>query len=183
MELQPQEIQNKIYEIRGKRVMLDHDIAELYSVPTKALKQAVRRNIERFPDDFMFELTQEEFKELVTNCDHIMKHSYIPSLAFTQEGITMLSSVLRSSVAIRANINIMRAFVAVRQYILAHASASVEMAQLRERVFLLEQIVNNLSEEVQTGFNNVYTAIDELSNKPPHLPLHRLRIGFKPDTL
>jgi len=88
--------------------MLDFDLAVIYEAPTKALKQAVKRNMRRFPPDFMFELTKEEWKELVTNCDQIpesMKHSYIPPFAFTEHGVTMLSTVLRSDVAIhRGNI-------------------------------------------------------------------------------
>ncbi len=96
MELQV--IQNKIYEIRGERVMLDFDLAEMYGVQTKRLKEQVRRNIERFPDDFMFELTKNEWKEVVANCDHKLKYSHIAPIAFTQEGVAMLSSVLRSLV-------------------------------------------------------------------------------------
>ena len=111
-------IQSKIYEIRGQRVMLDFDLAEMYQVQTKVLKQTIKRNIKRFPKDFMFELTKNEWNELVTNCDHIpanMKYSYILPLAFTEHGVTMLSSVLRSDIAINVNIQIVRAFVAMRQ--------------------------------------------------------------------
>ena len=103
MAIQLIQVQDKIYEIRGVKVMLDFDLAEMYGVPTKALKQAVKRNMKRFPSDFMFELTKNEWKELVTNCYHMpetMKHSYIPPFAFTEHGVTMLSSVLRSDIAI-----------------------------------------------------------------------------------
>ena len=92
-------IQNKIYEIRGQRVMLDFDLANMYQIPTKALKQAVKRNIERFPDDFMFQLTENEWRELVTNCDRLpstIKHSSVLPSAFTQEGVASLSGVLKS---------------------------------------------------------------------------------------
>jgi len=133
--------------------MLDFDLAEIYEVETRTLKQAVRRNMERFPDDFMLELTGIEYNVLrdsltsqfvISNKGGIR---YMP-FAFTEMGVAMLSSILHSEKAIQANINIMRAFVAVREYILARASESVEISNLRERV----------------------------------LP-HRLRIGFKPDTL
>ena len=104
-------IQNKIYEIRGQRVMLDFDLANMYQIPTKALKQAVKRNIERFPEDFMFQLTEKEWRELVTNCDRLpatIKHSSVLPSAFTQEGVASLSGVLKSPVAVNAYLSIMR---------------------------------------------------------------------------
>ena len=110
-------IQNKIYEIRGQRVMLDFDLAELYQVPTKVLKQAVRRNSERFPSDFMFEITESEYNVLKISLRSQSVTSnkggirYMP-FAFTEQGVSMLSAVLRSSVAIQTSITIMRAFVA-----------------------------------------------------------------------
>ena len=193
MELQVSTIESKIYEIRGRRVMIDYDLAEMYQVPTKVLKQAVRRNIERFPDDFMFELTQKEFDELVTICDHMLKHSYIAPLAFTQEGAATLSGVLRSPTAIQVNINIMRAFVAVREYLLSHASQSLEIARLRERVLLLERAtednteaidenikaINDLSEDTGREFDTIYEAIGALSVKLPKIDKPRNPIGFK----
>ena len=114
-------IQNKIFEVRGCRVMLDYHLAELYQVETRALKQAVKRNIERFPDDFMFVLTKEEANLLLSIG---VSHFVIPPdynfgvampMAFTEQGVAMLSSVLRSKVAIEVNISIMRAFVLMRQ--------------------------------------------------------------------
>ena len=125
MELQV--IQNKIYEIRGQRVMLDFDLAEMYQVETRALKQAVRRNIERFPDDFMFELTPKEYNDLKMNIrsqNVILENGrgkyakYMP-FAFTEPGVAMLSSVLKSNAAIAVNITIIRAFIAMRNYIQA----------------------------------------------------------------
>lgn len=112
-------IQNKIFEIRGYRVMLDFHLAELYGVQTKALKQAVKRNEKRFPGDFRFTMTKEEWDELVTNCDQLpesLKHSYVLPDCFTEQGVAMLSSVLRSQTAIDVNISIMRAFVLMRQW-------------------------------------------------------------------
>jgi len=120
MDLQP--IQNKIYEIRGFKVMLDFDLAGMYGTETKVLKQSVRRNIERFPDDFMFELTRDEYNSLrsqfVTLDVGRGKYSKYLPFAFTEQGVAMLSTVLNSKTAIATNINIMRAFVAVRQLIL-----------------------------------------------------------------
>ena len=121
-------IQDLIHEIRGKKVMLDFDLARLYQVETRTLKQAVRRNITRFPPDFMFELTLEETKKLLDssrsqfvtleNTGRGSNVKYKP-FVFTEQGVAMLSSVLRSETAIQANIAIMRAFVRVRKYLLA----------------------------------------------------------------
>ncbi|MDR0962291.1 MAG: ORF6N domain-containing protein, partial [Mediterranea sp.] len=114
---QLQIIQTKIYEIRGQQVMLDRDLAEMYGVETKVLNQAVKRNIERFPEDFMFQPTKEELSrsQIVTlNKGRGSNIKYLP-YAFTELGVAMLSSVLNSKVAIQVNMGIMRAFVAVRQ--------------------------------------------------------------------
>ncbi|MCX6302735.1 MAG: ORF6N domain-containing protein [Bacteroidia bacterium] len=113
------EIISQIYFIRGKKVMLDFHLAMLYNVETRVLKQQVRRNIDRFPDDFMFQLAVSEWKELITNCDNLGAMKYSPSLpyAFTEQGIAMLSGVLRSSRAIKINISIMRAFIRMREII------------------------------------------------------------------
>jgi hypothetical protein len=117
MELE--HIKNSILDIRGKKVILDFELAKMYQVETRALKQAVRRNIERFPTDFMFELTEEEMKNLtsqfVTSSWGGTRHQ---SFAFTEQGVAMLSSVLKSKIAIHVNISIMRAFVMMRQWAL-----------------------------------------------------------------
>ena len=190
MELQI--IQEKIYEIRGVRVMLDFDLAEMYQVETKVLKQSVRRNIERFEgDDFMFELTAEEYNSLKNSLRSQFVTSnkggirYMP-FAFTEMGVAMLSSVLRSEIAIRINRDIMRAFVAVRNYILAKASDSVELALLRERVLKLEQTttdvlegVNDLSEDMRQEIETIYEAIGALSVKLPKAVGTPRKIGFK----
>ena len=112
--MQLQNIQSKIYEIRGQKVMLDFDLATMYEVETRSLKQAVRRNTDRFPDDFMFQLTKEEWQELITNCDNLpetAKFSPSTPYAFTEQGVAMLSSVLTSKKALQVNISIMRVFV------------------------------------------------------------------------
>ncbi len=116
-------IENMIYNFRGVQVMIDHDLAMLYDVKTKVLNQAVNRNIERFPERFRFQLSQDETDELVTNCDRLrnLKHSSILPHVFTEQGVAMLSSVLNSPTAIKVGIQIMDAFVALRHFVLANA--------------------------------------------------------------
>ena len=130
---QLQVIQNKIYEIRGQKVMLDRDLAEMYGVPTKVLNQAVKRNIERFPEDFMFQLSSEETQEwrsqFVTSNSIKMGVRRNP-YAFTELGVAMLSSVLSSKTAVQINMGIMRAFVAVRQMISLPSSGTLAGLQL-----------------------------------------------------
>lgn len=115
-----QVIQNKIYEVRDQRVMLDFDLAKMYQTETRSLKQAVKRNINRFPSDFMFKLSKDEWLELITNCEKLpdnIRHTPTPPMAFTEQGVAMLSGLLNSNVAIQANIVIMRAFVSMRNYL------------------------------------------------------------------
>ena len=135
-------IQNKIYEIRGQRVMLDFDLAQIYQVETKVLKQAVRRNIGRFPQDFMFEITNEEYNLLKISLRSQFVTSnkggirYMP-FAFTEMGVSMLSSVLRSEIAIQANIAIMRAFVAMRNYITTTTTVTAELSEIRAKTWTM----------------------------------------------
>lgn len=112
------EYKDLIFSFRGMKVMVDSDLALLYGVLTKALKQQVKRNIGRFPEDFMFELTKNEKNELVTNCDRLssLKHSNVLPMVFTEQGVSMLSSVLRSEKAIQINISIMRTFAKYRAF-------------------------------------------------------------------
>ena len=139
MELQI--IQNKIYEIRGQKVMLDFDLAALYGVETGQLKRSVRRNIERFEgEDFMFEVTREELSRCqigILNEGRGGNIKYLP-FAFTELGVAMLSSVLHSTTAIDINRNIMRAFVSIRQYVLASDTKNQEIDELRQRIQELE---------------------------------------------
>ena len=182
-------IQNKIYEIRGQRVMLDFDLANMYQIPTKALKQAVKRNIERFPEDFMFQLTEKEWRELVTNCDRLpatIKQSSVLPSAFTQEGVASLSGVLKSPVAVNAYLSIMRAFVAMRNYILQSTQVSAELLELRSRLQLVErdcrenlEAVNDLSEDMRKDIDAIYEAIGALSVKLPKIQSPVQKIGFK----
>lgn len=197
MELQP--IQSKIYEIRGQRVMLDFDLAELYQVETRALKQAVRRNIERFEgDDFMFELSESEYNvlkdrlrsQIVTlKADGRGKYPKYSPFAFTEEGVAMLSGVLRSPVAIRVNRAIMRAFVAMRNYITTTTQITAELAEIRAKLALLEradadnaEAVSDLSEDMRKELDNIYQAIAALSIKVPQARKPSQPIGFKPTT-
>lgn len=184
-------IRSKIHEIRGRRVMLDFDLAALYGVETKVLKQAVRRNIERFPADFMFEITLEEYNLLTISLRSQIVTSnkggvrYMP-FAFTEMGVAMLSSVLRSDVAIQANIAIMRTFVAMRDYVLSSTAVSAELSEIRAKLALLEranddnaEAVNDLSEDMRKEFDNIYDAIAALSVRIPKAQPPRRAIGFK----
>jgi hypothetical protein len=128
-------IKNHINEIRGKKVMLDMDLAKIYEVETRALKQAVRRNIDRFPYDFMFELTEEEMKNLVSqNVIPTLNHlGGAKPFAFTEQGIAMLSSVLKSKKAIQMNIAVMRAFAMIRQFALTYHELSEKLLELEKQ--------------------------------------------------
>ena len=181
-------VQNLIYEIRGQKVMLDFDLARLYQVSTGALNQAVKRNIERFPADFMFRLTGEEVQNLMSQFVISSKRkTSAPPFAFTEQGVAMLASVLKSPIAVAASISIMRAFVQVRQYLLTSASMSAELNELRAKVDLIAlqreedlRAVNDLSEDVRQDIDNLYLAISELSSRieeKKHEP--RRKIGFQ----
>ena len=138
-------IARQILVIRDKQVMLDRDLATLYGVETKRINEQVKRNKELFPEDFCFQIDKSEFKELVANCDRFnkLKHSSSRSFAFTEQGIAMLSSVLKSETAIRVNIAIMRAFVAARQILMQNGGlvnrlSNVESKMLEQDARLLE---------------------------------------------
>ncbi len=165
MELQV--IQNKIFDIRGQRVMLDFDLAGLYEVETRALKQAVRRNIACFPSDFMFELTKDEWQEVITICDNLpqtIKFSPATPYAFTEQGVAMLSSVLRSPKAIEVNISIIRAFVSLRQYALGYAELNRKLDE-----FMIETNVQ---------FSDIYQALTELASQKELENKPRKRVGY-----
>ncbi|KQR72620.1 ORF6N domain-containing protein [Pedobacter sp. Leaf176] len=186
-------IQSRIYSIRGERVMLDFDLALLYEVETKVLNQAVKRNIERFPDDFMFKLTNEEFENLRFQIENNQNMSsqivatYTPNLksqivtsswggtrklpyAFTEQGVAMLSGVLRSERAINMNIAIMRAFVDVRKILLKQSNINEQLLEIKERLG-----------EHDVQLNELYDAMDNmLDEKIAQLKWKdRERIGFK----
>ena len=125
---------SKIIQLRGKRVILDRDIAELYGIPTKRLNEQVKRNLQRFPEDFMFQLSQEEKLEVVANCDHLegLKFSNQLPFAFTEYGAVMLASVLNSERAIIANIQIVRVFIKMREMLLTQKDILLKIEQLEQ---------------------------------------------------
>ena len=163
-------IASRILKIRGKRVMLDRDLAKLYGVKTKRLNEQVRRNTKRFPDDFMFQLTQQEKNELVANCDRFntMKHSTVMPYVFTQEGVAMLSSVLNSERAIMVNILIMRAFVKLRQILSTHKELAYKLTELETKI-----------EKHDTEIKAIFQAIRQLMAVPKK---PKSRIGFHTTT-
>jgi len=167
LQLQPADIQHKIYDVRGHRVMLDFDLAEMYQTETKRLKEAVRRNQNRFPAVFMFVLTNLEYDSLRTqiatlnNLGRGEHRKYLP-FAFTEQGVAMLASVLKSEKAIEVNIQIVRAFVALRQYALGYAE--------------LNQKLEAFMVETNMQFNDIYQALTEMASQKENKPLNP--VGF-----
>jgi hypothetical protein len=159
-------IERAILMIRGQKVMLDADLSRLYDIPTKALNQAVGRNERRFPSDFMFRLTKEEKNELVTNCDRFktLRHSSAMPRAFTEQGVAMLSSVLNSDRAIEVNIEIMRAFIRLRQMLATHK-------ELERKIALLEK-------KYDKQFKVIFDAIRALM-EGPEKPKRQIGFGVK----
>ena len=186
-------IKSKIYEIRGQRVMLDRDLAQMYGVETKVLNQAVRRNLDRFPEDFMFMLTSSECKVLEIS----MRSQFVTSkmggnryatLAFTEQGVAMLSTVLRSKTAIQINISIMRAFVTMRSYMSSVSAVTSELSELKERILTIEQsgkdnaeAISELSDDIQKELDDIYLALSQLAAKQKENDSlkERQKIGFK----
>jgi hypothetical protein len=169
--MQLEKIQTKIYEIRGQKVMLDFDLAELYETETKYLKRTVKANIKRFPPDFMFELTKLEWETLRCNFSTSKSRGgirYLP-FAFTEQGVAMLSGILNSEKAIDVNISIMRAFVFIRQYALNHKDLTEKLQELESKY--------------DKQFKDVYDAISFLLQKDNQetAQKQRKRIGFKND--
>ena len=156
-------IEGKILLICGQKVMMDRDLAGLYGVATKVLNQAVKRNFKRFPGDFMFKLTVPEKNELVTNCDRFrtLKHSTATPYAFTEQGVAMLSSVLNSERAVHVNIEIMRAFVKLREMLAAHKDLARKLDQMEKKY--------------DAQFKVVFDAIRQLMTPPEP---KRKKIGF-----
>ena len=186
MELQL--IQSKIYEIRGSKVMLDFDLAEMYRVETKHLNLSVKRNLRRFPSDFMFQLTSEEWESLRLQIETSKKggRRYVP-YAFTEQGIAMLSGLLNSDVAIEINISIMRAFVAVRQLLLTSPTSETqelkkEMRELKEYIEEVFTDYNDINEDTRMQIELINETLAELSTKQKALNKPRNPIGFiKPE--
>ena len=189
--MQLQIIQQKIFEIRGQKVMLDFDLAALYEVETKALNQAVKRNLERFPQDFMFRLTQEEwnnmrsqivtaYKEVIESqqenrsqnvtASQSKRNTYVRPYAFNEHGVTMLASVLRSERSVQMNIAIVRAFIALRKFAIQYNDLIEQLNELKDRIGAHD-----------AQLNLIYDAIENmLDEKAEEKRLHeRKRIGFK----
>lgn len=182
-------IKQKIYEIRGRRVMLDKDLADLYQVTTGNLNKAVKRNIKRFPPDFMFQLTNAEFEELKANLIFQNGTSSwggtrkLP-FAFTREGIAMLSGILRSEVAVQANINIMRAFFQMQEALLIVSNTQLQLEQIRAEIKQLRTDMNDtladqneINELTRAQLDAISDALMELQNQGKN-PLTLPEIGY-----
>ena len=199
MELSISFIQSKIYEVRGYKVMLDFDLADIYETLTKRLKEQVRRNMERFPEDFMFELTRQEFIDLRSQFASSSWGGlrYLP-FAFTEHGIAMLPSVLQSKKAIDTSIKIVRAFVAMRHFLLNPPVNEVkelqnEVRQLKQYIEEVFADYNDINEDTRkqleninqtlsvsnVHFNEIYQAITMLAEQKKQLDKSRNPIGFK----
>jgi len=168
--LSEETIANKIYFIRNQKVMLDRDLATLYGIVTRVLKQAVKRNISRFPEDFMFELTKSEFENwrsqfVISNSDK-MGLRYLP-MAFTEHGVLMLSSILKSDKAIQVNIQIMRIFAKVRQMLLDTTELKIDILQIQKKL-----------ENHDKNIELVFSYLDELTEKKENEP-KKTTIGYK----
>lgn len=167
-------VMNKIYYIRDQKVMLDFDLAELYAVENRALKQAIKRNYRRFPEDFMFQLTKDEWRELITICDKFpqnLKHSPVTPLAFTEQGVTMLSCILNSEHAIHINIQIIRVFTRIRQMLLDNSALRLEIEKIKSKL-----------DKHDKNMQVVFHYLDELMSQKA-VPAPRKRIGYKSDDL
>lgn len=165
MELQV--IQNRIYEIRGYKVILDKDLAELYEVTTSNLNKAVKRNLDRFPEDFMFQLNNKEFDLIFQNGTSSWGGTRKLPYAFTEHGIAMLAGLLNSQKAISVNIQIVRAFIMLRQYALGYAE--------------LNQKLENFMLETNLQFNDIYQALTELASQKEQDTKSRKRVGYVKD--
>ena len=168
-----QSIQNRIYEIRGERVMLDFDLALLYDLQTKVLNQAVKRNIKRFPADFMFRLTITEWENMrsqIVTAYQNRRNTDITPYAFTEQGVAMLSGVVNSDRAISMNIAIMRAFVEVRKVLLLQNDLKEQLKEIKERLGVHD-----------SQLNQIYDAMENLLDEKAAQRKweHRERIGFK----
>ncbi|WP_269224324.1 ORF6N domain-containing protein [Flavobacterium sp. IMCC34518] len=168
--LSEETISNKIYFIRNQKVMLDRDLAQLYGIETKRLKEQVKRNISRFPGDFMFELTKLEFEnwrsQFATSNSDKMGLRYVP-IAFTEHGVLMLSSVLKSDKAIQTNIQIMRIFTKVRQMLLDTTEIKIDILQIQKKL-----------ENHDKNIELVFSYLDELTEKKENEG-ERIKIGYK----
>ncbi len=181
-EIAPILVESKIFLIRGKQVMVDRDLAELYGVETKVINQAVKRNLERFPEEFRFQLTENEMDELVTNCDRFinMKHSTVASYVFTEQGVAMLSAVLRSETAVQVSIRIMKAFVELRHYVSSQIVKTDDKAELAEIRRLLLLHIDHCDKKFSEQDRKISQIIQVLNNLIDE-PKPKRKIGFSTD--
>ncbi|MBI5371795.1 MAG: ORF6N domain-containing protein [Sphingobacteriales bacterium] len=171
--MQLRNIQPLIYEIRGQKIMLDFDLARLYGTETRVLKQAVNRNRQRFPKDFMFPLSKKEWVELITNCDKLtssLKFSPALPYAFTEHGVTMLASILKTRKAVQMNIAIVRAFIALKDYAFNYREITSQLKELKE-----------ITGSHNIQLNQIYEALEGLLDEKGEQKnwTNRERIGFK----
>mgnify|MGYP003512896240 CR=1 FL=1 len=161
----------KILFIRGKKVITDKDIAALYGVSTKRLNEQVKRNKNRFPEDFMFQLSQKEKEEVVANCDHLKTLKYSPNLpfAFTEYGAVMLASVLNSKRAVEVNIQIVRIFTGMREALFISKDVLLKLEKLEKKITVHDE-----------NIEMIFRTLRQLINPPQQ---QRKRIGFKPDEI
>ncbi|MFA7092325.1 MAG: ORF6N domain-containing protein, partial [Arcobacteraceae bacterium] len=161
MELTVQDIHSKIHTIRGVQVMLDSDLAKLYTIETKTFNQSIRRNIKRFPEDFRFQLNDDEKNELVTKCYQLqnLKHSYINPHVFTEQGVSMLSAILKSDTAINRSVQIMRAFVNMKKFISSNND-------LFKKIDIIEKRQIKYEIKSDEKFNQLFNALEDKSLKP-----------------
>jgi ORF6N domain. len=172
------QIKNMIYEIRGQKVMFDRDLAYLYGIEIKVMNQAVKRNIRRFPSDFMFQLTDAEWRNLRSQFVTFNKDTrkYKPYV-FTEQGVSMLSSVINSERAIEVNINIMRAFVKLRHYVLAKSGTNEQVAELRKLLMVYIENTDYKLSKHDKIIEQIIIALNNLIEKPPKTK----KIGFNAD--
>jgi hypothetical protein len=170
-------IARQILVIRGQKVMLDADLAALYDVPTKRLNQQVKRNAERFPNDFMFQLARAERDEVVANCDHLRQLKFSPTMpfAFTEHGALMAASVLNTPRAVEVSMYVVRAFVRLRETLAAHKELAVKLEELEQKTEALALRHDTLAGNTRTQLRQVFEAIRELMNPPEP---KRRPIGF-----
>ena len=181
-EIAPILVESKIFLIRGKQVMVDRDLAELYGVETKRITEAVKRNIERFPEEFRFQLTENEMAELVANCDRFrsLKHSTVASYVFTEQGVALLSAVLRSETAVQVSIRIMKAFVELRHYVSSQIVKTDDKAELAEIRRLLLLHIDHCDKKFSEQDKKISQIIQVLNNLIDE-PKPKRKIGFSTD--
>ncbi|WP_293300908.1 ORF6N domain-containing protein [Pedobacter sp. UBA4863] len=170
-------VMNQIYLVRGQKVMLDRDLAALYGVETRVLKQAVRRNLDRFPEDFMFEITEGELDEMVSQSVIPDKKSFggAKPFAFTEQGVAMLSSVLNSKQAIQVNIQIIRVFTKLRQLLTDNTELRLEIAEIKNILEKHAKMHTNNSKNMEV----VFKYLDELTEKKEQVTSNKKRIGYE----